>query len=106
MSGETARRSPSGTTLNVFRDVVIDAAAVGAASVLHVVVAAPAFPEAEVGDRIEVECDALEADLGFGGAFVHVAGGFTFRLVNPSAAPINPASHTYRVTLTKPGPTL
>lgn len=106
MSGESSRRSPSGTLLNVFRDVVIDVGNVVAASTLAVVVAAPGFPEAEIGDTISVECADLEAGLAFGGAFVHVAGGFTFRVVNPTAGAVNPASHTYKVTLTKPGPTV
>jgi len=72
---------------------------------LDVVIAAPTFPEAEVGDMVQVSCDALEANIGFVGAWVHAAGGVTFRLMNPTAAGINPASHTYKVQITKPGPT-
>jgi hypothetical protein len=90
----------------VFRDVVMDVAAVGAAATLNHVVAAPGFPEAALGDSVDVSCAALEADLGIVNAFVHVAGGFTVTFMNPTAAPINPASHTYQVLLTKKGPTL
>jgi len=106
MSGEAARRSPSGALLNVFRDIVMDVAAVGAAATLDHVVAAPGFPEAAVGDTIEVSTAALEAGLGVALAWVHVAGGLTVRFINPTAAPIDPASHTYQVVLTKKGPTL
>jgi hypothetical protein len=84
----------------------MDVAAIPANGTLDHVVAAPGFPEASVGDAIAVQCPALEADAGIVNAFVHVAGGFTVRFMNPTAAPIDPAAHDYIVTLTKKGPTL
>jgi hypothetical protein len=89
----------------VFRSFVLDLAAVPADGTLDT--ADLAFPEATLGDLVEVSPGpALEANLVIGGAWVQSAGQVRFRLGNLTAAPIDPASRTYFLKLSKKGQTL
>lgn len=105
MSGEVARRSPSGLVALAWRDLTLNPANIVANTTLDVVVAAPLVPEAEVGDQISVQAPALEAGLGIVNAFCHVAGGITFRIMNATVGAIDPASQTFNVMISKKGPT-
>lgn len=104
MSGESSRRSPSGGLLNVFRDVVLDLGNIVANVTLDS--GDIAFPEASPGDIVTWSAAALEANLVNGGGWVQAAGQVRIRVGNVSVGAVNPASQTFRICLTKKGPTL
>jgi hypothetical protein len=75
-------------------DVAIDAAQIGAAACLDVSATVkglrPGFP-------VQVWAESLTANVGICNEHCSAVDTLKFRLVNPTAAPINPASLTFRV---------
>lgn len=89
------RSSPSGIQ-SLFTDAVtFDAGAIGAAQCLDVVVA---FPGALVSDIVVVSSQAnFTANCGIVSARCNAADSLTIRMINPTAAPVDPASVTLNV---------
>ena len=78
----------------VASDVTIDPGSVGAAAGLDVTATVGGL---RTGYPVSVWAESLEADLVICNAHCSAANTLKFRLVNPTAAPIDPASQTFRV---------
>lgn len=88
--------NPTGfsVTPQLVTKVTVDPASVGAASVsaqsLTVVGATPDM-------HYIVTAPSLEANLAIGGSYCTTAGTVVVRIINPTAAPIDPASQTFYI---------
>jgi hypothetical protein len=97
--GMAGRVAPSGARTQLNQDVTADIVGpVPAAGSLDATLAVPGL---SVGDRALVQCPTLEAGLSVQALGCTVADTLAVRFSNPTAAPIEPASHVYQITMFK-----
>lgn len=97
--GLAGRVAPSGGRNVINEDIVKDV--VGPVPANGSLDVAFAIASVGVGDRASVQAPDLEAGLGMQVLGCTVAGTLNVRFLNPTAAPIEPASQTYQFTITK-----
>jgi len=97
--GLAGRVAPSGARTQLNQDVTADVVGpVPANGSLDAVLAVPGISP---GDRAVVCCPTLEADLTMQALGCTTADQLIVRFGNATAAPIEPASHVYQVTMFK-----
>ncbi len=77
----------------VIREVTVNPASIAAASVGETSVTVPGIKTDMI---VAVQADALEANLILGQPRVTAANTVAIRIANPTAAPIDPASQTFK----------